>query len=119
MTSGCTSCGIARLFTTCCYLWVASTRTASGSRISKGAISASCGAFTRCDSPSCCGWSLVLHAPRRQRMKLDQEKRQFNDVLGYLHREIFTCEVHLKQVEKDLIGASKVMQVRDSCVSEK
>ena len=47
-------------------------------------------------------------------MKLDQEKRQFNDVLGYLHREIFTCEVHLKQVEKDLIGASKVMQVSDS-----
>ena len=47
-------------------------------------------------------------------MKLDQEKRQFNDVLGYLHREIFTCEVHLKQVEKDLIGflASKVMQVK-------
>ena len=44
-----------------------------------------------------------------QRMKLDQEKRQCNDVLGYLHREIFTCEVHLKQVEKDLIGASKVM----------
>ena len=42
-------------------------------------------------------------------MKLDQEKRQCNDVLGYLHREIFTCEVHLKQVEKDLIGASKVM----------
>ena len=58
-------------------------------------------------------------APRRQRMKLDQEKRQFNDVLGYLHREIFTCEVHLKQVEKDLIGASKVMQVRGSAsVSE-
>ena len=53
-------------------------------------------------------------APRRQRMKLDQEKRQFNDVLGYLHREIFTCEVHLKQVEKDLIGASKVMQVSGS-----
>ena len=49
-----------------------------------------------------------------QRMKLDQEKRQCNDVLGYLHREIFTCEVHLKQVEKDLIGASKVMQVSDS-----
>ena len=49
-----------------------------------------------------------------QRMKLDQEKRQCNDVLGYLHREIFTCEVHLKQVEKDLIGASKVMQVGDS-----
>merc|ERR1711939_744481 len=47
-----------------------------------------------------------------QRMKLDQEKRQCNDVLGYLHREIFTCEVHLKQVEKDLIGASKVMQVK-------
>ena len=47
-----------------------------------------------------------------QRMKLDQEKRQFNDVLSYLHREIFTCEVHLKQVEKDLIGASKVMQVK-------
>ena len=45
-------------------------------------------------------------------MKLDQEKRQFNDVLGYLHREIFTCEVHLKQVEKDLVGASKVMQVK-------
>ena len=42
-------------------------------------------------------------------MKLDQEKRQCNDVLGYLHREIFTCEVHLKQVEKDLIGASKVL----------
>ena len=42
-------------------------------------------------------------------MKLDQEKRQFNDVLGYLHREIFTCEVHLKQVEKDLVGASKVL----------
>ena len=50
-------------------------------------------------------------------MKLDQEKRQFNDVLGYLHREIFTCEVHLKQVEKDLVGASKVMQVRDSVLN--
>ena len=47
-----------------------------------------------------------------QRMKLDQEKRQCNDVLGYLHREIFTCEVHLKQVEKDLIGASKVLTQR-------
>ena len=35
-----------------------------------------------------------------------------NDNLHFLHREIFGCEVHLKMVENDLAGASRVLKVR-------
>ena len=47
-----------------------------------------------------------------QRRELDREREQLNDVLHFLHREIFGCEVHLKMVENDLSGASRVLKVR-------
>ena len=47
-----------------------------------------------------------------QRVDLDREREQLNDVLHFLHREIFSYEVHLKRIENDLSGASRVLTVR-------
>lgn len=49
---------------------------------------------------------------KAQKLRLDREKREFDDCLSFLHREIFTGETHLKTIEKDLIGAARVLQVK-------